>query len=227
MALLKCPECGEHVSEFAKACPNCGCPMSDIAQENQVVDKSWDKKREKRNTATQVYSQEELDQALEQAKSGNDQKQRKPGQKRIVKNSESVLTGRNRNKKKKTSKAKQNDSSHKLPLKVVFIIIGILAVIGIGAFCYSALSGLGKDVKNSTDITTEQENTRQKTYYNYETENSRQTTEQTTEKQTKPSKKPTTKETKQTTQKQTTTKATTEPVIQEPETEPPEETMAE
>ena len=36
MAMLKCPECGEYVSEFARACPNCGCPMSDIAQENPV-----------------------------------------------------------------------------------------------------------------------------------------------------------------------------------------------
>ena len=28
MALIKCPECGHDVSDKAKACPNCGFPMS-------------------------------------------------------------------------------------------------------------------------------------------------------------------------------------------------------
>ncbi len=32
MALLKCPECGKEVSEYADACPNCGCPMSKIQE---------------------------------------------------------------------------------------------------------------------------------------------------------------------------------------------------
>ncbi len=26
MALIKCSECGKEFSEYAKACPNCGCP---------------------------------------------------------------------------------------------------------------------------------------------------------------------------------------------------------
>lgn len=26
MALVKCPECGKEMSEWAKICPNCGCP---------------------------------------------------------------------------------------------------------------------------------------------------------------------------------------------------------
>ena len=30
MSLLKCPECGKDVSEFAESCPNCGCPVSII-----------------------------------------------------------------------------------------------------------------------------------------------------------------------------------------------------
>ena len=70
MAMLKCPECGEYVSEFARACPNCGCPMSDIAQENQVDDRNWDPNQTKRKTNTQVYSQEELNRALEEARAG-------------------------------------------------------------------------------------------------------------------------------------------------------------
>ena len=28
MALIKCPECNREVSDKAKACPNCGCPIS-------------------------------------------------------------------------------------------------------------------------------------------------------------------------------------------------------
>lgn len=27
MALIKCPECGREISERAKSCPNCGCPI--------------------------------------------------------------------------------------------------------------------------------------------------------------------------------------------------------
>lgn len=29
MALIKCPECGKEVSDKAKACPNCGCPIDE------------------------------------------------------------------------------------------------------------------------------------------------------------------------------------------------------
>ena len=32
MALLKCIECGHDVSEYAQACPHCGCPISIIKQ---------------------------------------------------------------------------------------------------------------------------------------------------------------------------------------------------
>ena len=27
MALINCPECGKEISEKAKSCPNCGCPI--------------------------------------------------------------------------------------------------------------------------------------------------------------------------------------------------------
>ena len=30
MALIKCPECGKEFSDKASACPNCGCPTSEI-----------------------------------------------------------------------------------------------------------------------------------------------------------------------------------------------------
>lgn len=114
MALLKCPECGKVVSEFARECPECGCPMSDISQENQVADKSWDKRKEKSNTATQAYSQEELNRALAQAKSKElSQQQRKPGQKRIIKNSESVLQRKNKKPPKKLNRPRENPSKQR------------------------------------------------------------------------------------------------------------------
>lgn len=46
MALIKCPECGNNVSDKAKACPNCGFPVKDIISKktcpecgNEVSDK--------------------------------------------------------------------------------------------------------------------------------------------------------------------------------------------
>lgn len=37
MALINCPECGHEVSSKASACPNCGCPMSDIEVLNKTT----------------------------------------------------------------------------------------------------------------------------------------------------------------------------------------------
>ena len=37
MSLLKCPECNSNVSEYAEACPNCGCPINIIKEkQNQL-----------------------------------------------------------------------------------------------------------------------------------------------------------------------------------------------
>ncbi len=30
MALIKCPECGKEISDKAKTCIGCGCPLEDI-----------------------------------------------------------------------------------------------------------------------------------------------------------------------------------------------------
>lgn len=35
MALIKCPECGKDVSDQAKQCPNCGCPVTPPVTNNQ------------------------------------------------------------------------------------------------------------------------------------------------------------------------------------------------
>ena len=36
MALLKCPDCGREVSSHATACPNCGCPVSYIMEQDEA-----------------------------------------------------------------------------------------------------------------------------------------------------------------------------------------------
>lgn len=37
MALIKCPECGKELSDKAKACPNCGCPIEQVHSNVEVV----------------------------------------------------------------------------------------------------------------------------------------------------------------------------------------------
>lgn len=38
MALIKCTECNQDVSEFAEKCPNCGCPIDVIKQNSNIED---------------------------------------------------------------------------------------------------------------------------------------------------------------------------------------------
>ncbi|GHT51473.1 hypothetical protein AGMMS49982_09000 [Bacteroidia bacterium] len=36
MALINCPECGKQVSDKARKCPQCGCPIRDTVDDGQV-----------------------------------------------------------------------------------------------------------------------------------------------------------------------------------------------
>ena len=36
MAMIKCPDCGKEFSSFAKACPQCGCPVEDNINSNTI-----------------------------------------------------------------------------------------------------------------------------------------------------------------------------------------------
>ena len=38
MSKIICPECEKSVSIYAKACPNCGFPMSDFLKEHNLTD---------------------------------------------------------------------------------------------------------------------------------------------------------------------------------------------
>lgn len=214
MALLKCPECGEYVSEFADSCPHCGCPMSDIAQENQVDDRKWKKHQTKFKTNTQIYSQEELEEALKEARSGK-QKKRKPGQERIVKNSESVLAPKNKKPKKKTKKKGKSKKSHKF----LILIIAILVILAAGIIYYFAATAPSKD-KDKDQLMDPSENTTEQSYWYNET-NGTDTTQGQTQEETKITEKPT-KPPKETTKKPTTVKPTTQPATHPPETMPEE-----
>lgn len=44
MALIKCPECGNNVSEYAESCPKCGCPMSVI--KNKTIKENFEKENQ-------------------------------------------------------------------------------------------------------------------------------------------------------------------------------------
>ncbi len=46
MALLICPECGKKVSEYASACPECGCPIN-IIKSKQMQQQPAEKPIEK------------------------------------------------------------------------------------------------------------------------------------------------------------------------------------
>ena len=36
MAMIKCPECGKDVSDKAKSCPHCGCPIESLSPSGTV-----------------------------------------------------------------------------------------------------------------------------------------------------------------------------------------------
>lgn len=36
MALIKCIECGNEISNKAEVCPNCGCPVSETVKEKII-----------------------------------------------------------------------------------------------------------------------------------------------------------------------------------------------
>ena len=245
MAMLKCQECGEYVSEFARACPNCGCPMSDIAQENQVDDRNWDPNQTKRKTNTQVYSQEELNRALEEARAGQSRQQRKPGQERVVKNSESALAPKSRKKKSSNSnsgsRSKGKKQSKEKNWKALIILIVILVLIAGGLIYYfvMASSDRPKDsLGNDSDAATEETYSDYNSYENndsYDDNNddsdddavreTQRSTRETTRKQTQ---RETTKRqtTKQTTRQTTTAQPTTQPATEAP-AEQPEEPLSE
>ena len=56
MALIKCIECGKMVSEYAAACPNCGCPITIILEKSK---ESYVKKAEQKGKKAELSSEKE------------------------------------------------------------------------------------------------------------------------------------------------------------------------
>lgn len=59
MALIKCTECGKEFSDKAAACPNCGCPASEIIKGNTTPE-------EQKKAAEQIFAA--VDRALDRAR---------------------------------------------------------------------------------------------------------------------------------------------------------------
>lgn len=51
MALIKCPECGKEISEYADSCPNCGYSIKDYFEKKkqEKKQKELEKEREERS----------------------------------------------------------------------------------------------------------------------------------------------------------------------------------
>ena len=62
MAMIKCPECGKEFSDKAAACPNCGCPISEVKKNPSTP-------AEKETAAKQILLA--VDRALAQAQKAN------------------------------------------------------------------------------------------------------------------------------------------------------------
>lgn len=61
MALIKCPECGQMISEYAEKCISCGCPMDKIKEiiANQAKEAENENKKEKASLLEEKLTDEE------------------------------------------------------------------------------------------------------------------------------------------------------------------------
>ena len=61
MALITCTECGKQFSEKAKACPNCGCPTTEVLKEIKKREERYSKWNSRVKTLDQLNNQKEID----------------------------------------------------------------------------------------------------------------------------------------------------------------------
>lgn len=54
MALIKCPECGQEISDQATSCPNCGCPMKENEEATEIVELIEEKNIKKQRRQNRV-----------------------------------------------------------------------------------------------------------------------------------------------------------------------------
>lgn len=58
MALIKCPECGKEISDKARACVNCGCPISENIEEKKEDNEKKFEHLKERQEAEKTFSSE-------------------------------------------------------------------------------------------------------------------------------------------------------------------------
>lgn len=63
MALITCPECTKQISEYAHACPNCGCPMTVI---KELINKIEQEQLEARKREEERIRKEKLQKEIQE-----------------------------------------------------------------------------------------------------------------------------------------------------------------
>lgn len=58
MALIKCPECGKEISDKARVCVNCGCPISEYIEEKKEDNQKKFEYLKERQVAEKTFSSE-------------------------------------------------------------------------------------------------------------------------------------------------------------------------
>ena len=60
MALIKCVDCGKEVSDRAKVCPNCGCPIECSVSETHAEENVLINNVENRDSENSTISNEDI-----------------------------------------------------------------------------------------------------------------------------------------------------------------------
>lgn len=132
MALIKCPECGNQLSDKASACPHCGCPVSEFnnSEPVKVTEPIFSETSEQ-----ELIGQPEVSSTTGDDKRGSDSIPSTP----VVDNTipQSVVPAPTpiSNSTASPSVERRNTKSGGNSSKGVFVVLGIVAVVAIIVFC--------------------------------------------------------------------------------------------
>ncbi len=63
MALIRCPECGRQISEYAEKCPGCGWPVQQLREEEDERDE-YEKRRQNGRSSSKTKTKNRRDPAF-------------------------------------------------------------------------------------------------------------------------------------------------------------------